>query len=72
MRLGRLLRQHLLDLLVTDVDLDDGITALVERGVFKVAHGWQEDFGIPDEALSPLEVGHLVAPCEWRGSSTAL
>jgi hypothetical protein len=56
-RVLRLLRQHLPDLLVAQVDLVHRVAALLEWHVVVVAERWHEDLGIPDEALTGREVG---------------
>ena len=55
-----LLRKHLLDLLVADVDLVHQIPAQLERHVVVVAVRRDEDLGVPDKALPGREVGDLV------------
>ena len=58
--LFRLLRQHLLDLLVAQVDLVHRVAALLEWHVVVVAERWHEDLRVPDKALTGSEVGDLV------------
>lgn len=58
---GRLLRQHLLDLLVAEVDLVHGVSALLEWHVVVVAERGDKDLGVPDEALPGREIRDLVA-----------
>lgn len=55
-----LLRQHLLDLLIAQVNLVDGIAALLEWHIVVVAVRGDEDLGVPDEALRRGEIGDLV------------
>jgi hypothetical protein len=74
--LARLLREHLPDLLVAQVDLVHRVAALLEWHVFIIAVGRDEDLGIPDEPLAGGEVGDLrntmLAGAVWRtGRSTA-
>lgn len=47
-----LLGKHVLDLLVAQQDVVDWVLALVDGDVFAVEVGWEEDFGVPDEALA--------------------
>lgn len=55
------MREHLLDLLVTQHDLDYRLAAVLEGGVVVVHVGWYEDLGVPEEALARGEVGDLLS-----------
>jgi hypothetical protein len=55
-----LLRQHLLDLLVGQENLVDGVADLLDWHVVVVAVGRNKDLGVPDKALTRREVGDLV------------
>ena len=55
-----LLRKHLLDLFVAEVDLVHMVPAQLERHVFVVAVRRDEDLGVPDKALRGSEVRDLV------------
>ena len=55
-----LLRKHLLDLFVAEVDLVHLVPAQLERHIFVVAVRRDEDLGVPDKALRGSEVGDLV------------
>ena len=55
-----LLRKHLLDLFVAEVDLVHMVPAQLERHVFVVAVRRDEDLGVPDKALRGSEVCDLV------------
>jgi hypothetical protein len=59
--IARSLREHLLDLLVAQVDLVHRVAALLKWHVFVVAEGWDEDLGVPDESLAGGEVRDLLS-----------
>lgn len=68
----RLLGEDLFDFVFSQVDLMHRVAALVEWHVVVVAPRREEDFGIPDEALSGRQVRDLMVPCERLPCSTAL
>lgn len=65
-RHAQLLREHLLDLFVAQVDLVHRVAALLEWHILVVTERRHEDLGIPDKALAGSEVGDLGTPCkQW-------
>lgn len=54
------LRQHLLDFLVAQHDLDDWLAAVLQGGVVVVHVRGYEHLGVPQEALARREVGDLL------------
>jgi hypothetical protein len=51
-----MLREHLLDFFVAEVNLDDRVAAVLERDVVVVNIGWEEDLRVPCESLARREV----------------
>lgn len=62
-RCSHLLWENLLDVLVAEEDLDDLFPAVLERGVFDVDIGRQEELGVPGKALARGQVRNLDVGC---------
>jgi hypothetical protein len=56
---SQLLWEDLLDVLVAEEDFDDLLPAVLERGVFDVNVGRQEELGVPGKALARGQVRDL-------------